>query len=55
MRAVWHGNKNMPDINITKKGPVEERNADLSANDLNLFFTWFEKDELSNLKNLNRY
>lgn len=46
MRTVWHGIKNMPDINIIKKVPVEKRNADFSANDLNLFFTCFEKDEL---------
>lgn len=32
MRAVWYGIKNMPDITITKKGPVEKRNAD--------FFFW---------------
>ncbi len=49
MRAVWHGIKNMADISIPKQGPVLNKDVDgnVLVNDLNLFFTRFEKHDSS--------
>ncbi len=49
MRAVWHVIKNMADISIPKQGTVLNKDVDgnVLVNDLNLFFTRFEKHDTS--------